>query len=121
MKLIRGFVALARSPLPETRGDLVEGPTLRLRHLEVGEDEEEDEQHREDDEDVGAAELLGRRREEEGGERGDGDGAPAPVAGAERWTTAEGPRWSRTCFSFPPRDTSSWKEPMRIINSLLLP
>lgn len=65
VKLIRGFVALARSPLPETRSDLVKGPTLRLRHLEVGEDEEEDEQHREDDEDVGAAELLGGRKKEE--------------------------------------------------------
>lgn len=42
MKLIRGFVALARSPLTETRGDFIEGPTLRLWHLEVGEDEEED-------------------------------------------------------------------------------
>lgn len=42
VELIWGFVALSRSSLPEPGGDLVEGPALRLRHLEVGEDEEED-------------------------------------------------------------------------------
>lgn len=93
VEFVRGFVALARSPLTETRGDLVEGPTLGLRHLEVGEDEEEDEQHREDDEDVGAAELLGR--EEEGG-------VSAGTARDEQRTMAC-PRWaSKTRFLFPP-------------------
>lgn len=42
MELIRGLVALARTPLAEAGGDLIEGPALCLRHLEVGEDEEED-------------------------------------------------------------------------------
>ena len=42
VELIRGLVALARTPLEEAGGDLIEGPALCLRHLEVGEDEEED-------------------------------------------------------------------------------
>lgn len=42
VELIRGLVTLARTPLTEAGGDLIEGPALRLRHLEVGEDEEED-------------------------------------------------------------------------------
>lgn len=61
MELIWRLVALAGTSLPEARGNLIEGPAFRLRHLEVGEDEEEDQQHSEDDEDVRAAELLERK------------------------------------------------------------
>lgn len=54
----RVLVSSTTSRLAEAGRDLVEGPALRLRQLEVGEDEEAEQQHSEDDEDVRAAELL---------------------------------------------------------------
>lgn len=54
----RVLVSSVASRLPEAGSDLIEGPALRLRQLEVGEDEEAQQQHGEDDEDVRAAQLL---------------------------------------------------------------
>lgn len=54
----RVLVSSVARRLPESGGNLIEGPPLCLRQLEVGEDEEAEQQHSEDDEDVRAAELL---------------------------------------------------------------
>lgn len=54
----RVLVSSVTRRLAEPGGDLIEGPPLCLRQLEVGEDEEAEQQHGEDDEDVRAAELL---------------------------------------------------------------
>lgn len=54
----RVLVGSTTSRLPEAGSDLVEGPALRLRQLEVGEGEEAEQQHSEDDKDVRATELL---------------------------------------------------------------
>lgn len=61
----RVLVSSKTGRLPEAGSDLVEGPALRLRQLEVGEDEEAEQQHSEDDEDVRPTELLTGEYEED--------------------------------------------------------
>lgn len=60
----RVLVSSVTGRLPESSSNLIEGPALCLRQLEVGEDEEAEQQHSEDDEDVRATELLKTRDKE---------------------------------------------------------
>lgn len=57
-QLLGCLVALAGSPLPEPRSNLIEGLAFGLGNFEVGEDEEQNQEHCKDDEDVGTTQLL---------------------------------------------------------------